>query len=118
MCLDVLRAMEREPQACVVLLDELQRIADLHSALQPALLTLKQLLTLPGEQLEMLARRLVQQLMLTVQIALMLQHAPTAMAEAFALSRQDPGHGRVYGTMPLTDAALQQAILQRAWPVE
>ncbi|MBB3214303.1 putative acyl-CoA dehydrogenase [Herbaspirillum sp. Sphag1AN] len=118
MCLDVLRAMEREPQACVVLLDELQQIADTHTALQPTLQALKQLLTEPPEQREMLARRLVQQLMLTVQTALMLQHAPTAIGEAFALSRQDPGHGRVYGTMPLADAALQQTILQRAWPVD
>ena len=116
MCLDVLRAMEREPQACALLLAELQAVADVHVALQQPLLALKQLLTMPLEQREIQARGLAQQLVLTVQSALMLQHAPAAMAHAFVLSRHDAGHGRVYGTMALMDGALQQAILQRAWP--
>jgi len=119
MCLDVLRAMEREPEGCILLLEELQQVADGHHVLQPPLDALKQLLTTPPEQREMLARRLVQQLILTVQGALMLQHAPAAMAQAFVLSRSDAANGRVYGTLPAgtTDAAsLQQAILQRAWP--
>jgi len=56
---------------------------------------------------------------LTVQGALMLQHAPLPMAEAFVLSRSDAANGRVYGTLPAgsADAAsLQQSILARAWP--
>jgi len=117
MCLDVLRAMEREAQGCVLLLDELQQIADHHAILRPALQTLRQLLGSAPEQREMLARRLVQQLVLTIQGALMLQHAPMDMAHAFVSSRSDPNHGRVYGTLAHNDAALQQAILQRAWPM-
>ncbi|ASU37840.1 isovaleryl-CoA dehydrogenase [Herbaspirillum sp. meg3] len=119
MCLDVLRAMEREPEGCILLLEELQQVADGHHVLQASLDALKQLLTTPPDQREMLARRLVQQLILTVQSALMLQHAPTAMAEAFVLSRSDAANGRVYGTLSAgtTDAAsLQRAILERAWP--
>ncbi len=119
MCLDVLRAMEREPDACLLLLDELQQVADGHEVLQAPLHALKQMMTLAPEQREMLARRLVQQLVLTVQGALMLQHAPQAMAEAFVLSRSDAANGRVYGTLPAgtADAAsLQQSILARAWP--
>jgi putative acyl-CoA dehydrogenase len=87
--------------------------------LQAPLHALKQMMTLPPEQREMLARRLVQQLVLTVQGALMLQHAPLPMAEAFVLSRSDAANGRVYGTLPAgsADAAsLQQSILARAWP--
>jgi len=120
MCLDVLRAMEREPEGCILLLDELQQVADGHAALQAPLDALKQMLTQPPEQREMLARRLVQQLVLTLQSALMLQHAPAAMAEAFTASRSDAANGRVYGTLPagMTDAEkLQQDILQRAWPL-
>ncbi|WP_034294457.1 isovaleryl-CoA dehydrogenase [Herbaspirillum sp. RV1423] len=120
MCLDVLRAMEREPDGCLLLLDELQQVADSHDALQAPLHALKQMLTSPPEQREMQARRLVQQLVLTVQGALMLQHTPLAMAEAFVLSRSDAANGRVYGTLPtesMDAAPLQQSILDRAWPL-
>jgi putative acyl-CoA dehydrogenase len=118
MCLDVLRALEREPQACLLLLDALQQQADMQPLLTPMLQSLKQLLGNPPEQREMQARRLVQQLVLTLQCALMLQQAPAPMAQAFVLSRSEAGHGRVYGCWPAGagDATLQQAILQRAWP--
>jgi len=116
MCLDVLRAIERDPQGCALLLEQLQQIADLHPPLQATLHTLKQLLCSAPQEREMQARRLVQQLILTVQGALMLQYAPPAMADAFVLSRNDAGHGRIYGAMPGNDAVLQQAILDHAWP--
>src|SRR5471032_3044874 len=61
MCLDVLRAMEREPEGCQLLLAELQRVADGQRVLQAPLDSLKQLLTQAPEQREMQARRLVQQ---------------------------------------------------------
>jgi putative acyl-CoA dehydrogenase len=118
MCLDVLRALERDREGCLLLLQELQRIADIQPLLQPLLNILKQLISMPAEQREMQARRLVQQLVLTAQSALMLQHAPAAMAEAFVRSRSDASNGRVYGSLPAgtDDAHLHEAILQRAWP--
>lgn len=115
MCLDVLRAMEREPDSCMLLMDELQRAANDLPALQPPLDVLKQMLSADPDVRETQARRLVQQLVLTVQSALMLQYAPAAMAHAFVLSRCDSACGRVYGTTVM-DAALQQDILLRAWP--
>lgn len=115
MCLDVLRAIEREPESCILLIGQLQEIADAHPVLQAPLDALKQMLIAPPELREAQARRLVQQLVLTVQGALMLQHAPAAMAHAFVRSRQDGGNGRVFGTLT-TDSCLQQEILIRAWP--
>ncbi len=116
MCLDVLRAMEREPETCVLLLDELQQVADTHDVLQAPLHKLKQMLSGATEQREAQARGLVQQLVLTLQSALMLQHAPAAMAQAFVLSRSDAGHGRVFGAWPISHTDTE-AILQRAWPL-
>ena len=63
----------------------------------------------------MLARRIAQRLIIVVQGCLMLQTAPAAVAAAFISSRVDGQCGRVYGT--LTAAAVQDAILMRAWPV-
>ncbi|AMP09372.1 acyl-CoA dehydrogenase, C-terminal domain protein [Collimonas arenae] len=114
MCLDVLRAIEREPAGFGLLLEQLVEAANGHSGLRAMLDDLLKDLATPPEQREMLARRFVQKLVLTVQGALMLQHAPTTIAEAFIASRSEAAGGRVYGT--LAAVHLQQQILQRAWP--
>jgi putative acyl-CoA dehydrogenase len=115
MCLDVLRAIEREPEGFSLLLEYLAQSADAHPGLRSLLAALQTDLATPPEQREMLARRFVQRLVLAVQGSLMLQHAPTVIAEAFIASRVDPECGRVYGTLAAT--ALQHTILERAWPL-
>jgi putative acyl-CoA dehydrogenase len=114
MCLDVLRAVEREAEGLVLLLDQLDIVAAQHAGLKDAVGALRQSLTIPAEEREAQARRLVQQLVIAVQGSLMLQHAPTPIADAFITSRGDAACGRVYGT--LSSAGLQQEILNRAWP--
>jgi len=114
MCLDVLRAIEREPEGFVLLLTQLKGTTMAHSGLQNLVHALQKGLATPPEQREMLARRFVQRLVLAAQASLMLQHAPASMAEAFIASRTDAECGRVYGT--LAAPALQHEILVRAWP--
>ncbi|GAC1326027.1 MAG: isovaleryl-CoA dehydrogenase [Collimonas sp.] len=113
MCLDVLRAIEREPAGFGLLLAQLAEVARDHPGLRSMLDALLKDLATPAEQREVLGRRFVQRLVLTVQGALMLQHAPAAIAEAFIASRSEAMGGRVYGT--LAAAHLQQQILQRTW---
>jgi putative acyl-CoA dehydrogenase len=115
MCLDVLRAIEREPEDWYSMLQQLQKTAAAHPALRALLSALQADLHLPGEQREMQARRITQQLVIALQGCLMLQTAPAAIAEAFISSRVDGQCGRVYGT--LAASAVQDAILMRAWPV-
>ncbi len=115
MCLDVLRAIEREAEGFSLLLDELGSVAAAHPGLHGLVTALRNDLATPPEQREMLARRFVQRLVLAVQGSLMLQHAPAAVADAFIASRTDAECGRVYGT--LAAPALQQNILDRAWPL-
>jgi putative acyl-CoA dehydrogenase len=115
MCLDVLRAIEREVEGFSLLLDEFNSVAAAHPGLHGLVTALRNDLTTPPEQREMLARRFVQRLVLAVQGSLMLQHAPAAVADAFIASRIDAECGRVYGT--LAAPALQQNIIERAWPV-
>jgi putative acyl-CoA dehydrogenase len=116
MCLDVLRAIEREPDGFQLLLESMDAAAAGHDGLLRSLAALRSDLATSAEHREMLARRLVQRLVLVVQGCLMLQQAPRAIADAFIQSRSDADCGRVYGT--LTAPALQEDILQRAWPVE
>lgn len=115
MCLDVLRAIEREPAAFGLLLAQLTEVASGHAGLRTVLNDLLKDLATPAEQREWLARRFVQRLVLTIQCALMLQHAPAEIADAFIASRSDAAGGRVYGT--LVDTHLQQQILQRTWSI-
>lgn len=115
MCLDVLRAVERETEGFVLLLDQFNEAASSHPALRSLVNALRADLTTPLEQREMLARRFVQRLVLATQGVLMLQNTPAPFADAFIASRIDPECGRVYGT--LAAPALQQNILDRAWPV-
>lgn len=115
MCLDVLRAIEREAEGFLLLLKELDNSASAHPGLKSLIGALRKDLATSPEQREALARRFVQRLVLAVQGSLMLQHAPAAMAEAFIASRIDAECGRVYGT--LISPEMHQEILNRAWPV-
>jgi putative acyl-CoA dehydrogenase len=114
MCLDVLRAVEREAEGFLLLLDELDQAAHAHAGLQTLIDALRKDLNMPTEQREMQARRFVQRLVLAAQGSLMLRNAPVPIADAFISSRMDAECGRVYGTLAAT--TLQRQILERAWP--
>jgi putative acyl-CoA dehydrogenase len=114
MCLDVLRAIGREAEGFMLLLNALSEVAAAHPGLRGLVTALRVDLATPPEQREMLARRFVQRLIIAVQGSLMLQHAPAAIADAFIASRIDAECGRVYGT--LSAPVMQQQILDRAWP--
>jgi putative acyl-CoA dehydrogenase len=117
MCLDVLRAMEREPEAAQALFAAWQSDAHAHPALSAALGKLAATLNGPAEQREASARRIAQQIVLIAQATLLVRHAPAVIAEAFIATRLADGcgeSGRVYGTLPATfDHA---AIIERAFP--
>ena len=114
MCLDVLRALERDPDGALLLLRDMGQAAAGHAGLLSLLDELGRGMQSAPEEREALARRFVQRLVLASQAALMLRHAPQEVAETFVASRLDADGGRVYGTMAAT--ALQQRILDRAWP--
>ena len=110
-CLDVLRALHKEPQARDALLAELRlsRGADRH--LDAALDAVEADLLAPDEAS---ARRLVERLATTLQASLLVRHAPPAVADAFCRTRVAGDHGSVFGTLP--DGVDIDAILARAWP--
>ena len=106
MCLDVLRALQRNPDDGARLLQDLSRRAGGHPAVRAELASLQAMLRENPDQLEATARRLAQGLVLTAQAALMLAHADPAHAELFVASRLGRQHGRVFGTLDADADAL------------
>ncbi|WP_284336201.1 acyl-CoA dehydrogenase family protein [Comamonas sp. NoAH] len=117
MCLDVLRAMARDPETASLLLQDLAQQAGEDAALKRTLQHLVQALQLPAAQQEAQARQWVQQLVLLAQACLLRSHAPQAVAEAFVQSRLGLGAaGWVAGAIDIHNMDVD-AILQRALPV-
>ncbi len=113
MCLDVLRAMAKEPASADALFAELERGRGAWPALDAELDALaRDLRDLTDAQRS--ARRLVERLALALQASLLVRHAPSAVSEAFVRSRIAGDHGWAFGTLPRgLDAS---ALVARAWP--
>jgi putative acyl-CoA dehydrogenase len=112
MCLDVLRALQRHPDALGLVLDEL-RPARSERRLDRHLAALESSLRDPAG-LEGRARRITEGLALAVQAALLIEHAPGAVADAFVSSRLEGGWSGTFGTLP---AGLDlRTIVTRATP--
>ncbi|MEV8315995.1 acyl-CoA dehydrogenase family protein [Streptomyces sp. NPDC059900] len=111
--LDVLRALQREPQALNAFLQEvgLARGADhrLDGAIK-ALLT--ELADLDG--IEARARRLTERMALVLQGSLLVRYAPPEVADAYCASRLGGDWGSAFGTLPHSlDLA---SVVERAAP--
>jgi len=115
MCLDVMRAIGREPQAAFELLDSLAQDSQGDARIVAELQSLREMLATPPEQLEGLGRRFAQRLVLAAQAVLLRQHAPGFVADAFVATRLDPQWGRVVGAID-TRGIDVDALLQRALP--
>jgi putative acyl-CoA dehydrogenase len=112
-CLDVLRALAREPETLEALQAELAASAGLDDALdREAESLLAQIADTDGAA-EANARRLVERMALALQASVLLR-TTSPMAEAFCRSRLGGGHGLVFGTLP---ADLDfGALIERALP--
>ncbi len=112
-CLDVLRAIHREPESLAAFLAELEDARGADRRYDQMLGRLKDRMT-DQEDLEFRARRLVEDMAIALQAALLLKHAPKAVADAFCASRLDRDAGNAYGTLP-RGLALEE-IIERARP--
>jgi putative acyl-CoA dehydrogenase len=97
--LDVLRAMAREPASVEALFGELDRARGADRRLDDAVTGLKAGLA-DLDDVELRARRLVERMALVLQGALLVQHAPAAVADAFCASRLAGDWGHAFGTLP------------------
>ena len=112
-CLDVLRAMGREPESVDALFREIDRARGGDARLDAFVDALRDELTDLAD-IERRARRIVERMALALQGSLLVRHGDAAVAEAFCASRMAGDHGRAFGTLP-RDVAFAK-IIERAWP--
>jgi putative acyl-CoA dehydrogenase len=114
-CLDVLRALGRAPDTLTAYWSEVERAAGTDRRFDQAVADLRTEMSDTGDA-EPRARRLVERLALVFQGALLVQHAPPEVADAFCASRLAGDGGRTFGTLPPgVDTA---AIVDRARPAQ
>jgi putative acyl-CoA dehydrogenase len=107
-CLDVLRAIIKEPGSIDSLRAEILLAAGADRRLDAYISVLEQDLDQP---LEVGARRLAERLALALQGSLLVRHSIPAVADAFCASRLLGDWGHAYGTLPTGSDF--QAILER-----
>ncbi|MET2717933.1 acyl-CoA dehydrogenase family protein [Streptomyces harbinensis] len=111
--LDVLRALQREPQALNAFLNEVGQSSGADHRLDAAIKeVLTELSDLDG--IEARARRLVERLALVLQGSLLVRHAPAEVADAFCASRLGGERGLAFGTLP--NGLDLEAVVERALP--
>lgn len=99
--LDVLRAIQREPQALNAFLQEVGKARGADHRLDAAIKDLlSELADLDG--IEARARRLVERMALVLQGSLLVRWAPPEVADAFCASRLGGDWGTAFGTLPHT----------------
>ncbi len=113
MCLDVLRALEKEPDAIGAYIAEVERARGGDKRLDMALDALHKTLA-DTDDAETRARRTVEMMALALQGALLVRHAPAEVADAFCATRLGGNWGQAFGTMP--SGLPLDAIIERAWP--
>ncbi|MFT3721213.1 isovaleryl-CoA dehydrogenase [Pseudorhodoferax sp.] len=111
MALDLLRVL-RKGDVAAALAAELAPARGAHAALDRLAAALPQRVERLADELQ--ARRLAEELALAVQAALLVRHAPPAVADAFCASRIGGDWGRSFGSLPA--GCDFDAILARAAP--
>ena len=96
-CLDVLRAVAKEPDSLEAVLEEIRLGAAADRRLDAFVAGLGQRLVRPQESE---ARRLVEDLALALQGSLLVRFASPAVADAFCASRLAGDRGQAFGTLP------------------
>jgi putative acyl-CoA dehydrogenase len=111
--LDALRALAREPAVAEAYFAEVAIAKGADPRLDQALAALRAELADPA-QLETRARRIVEQLALVLQGALLIRYGDPAVADAFTASRLAGDWGHAFGTLPAGVDTV--AIVKRATP--
>ncbi|NEX92793.1 isovaleryl-CoA dehydrogenase [Caulobacter sp. 17J65-9] len=96
--LDVLRTLQREPAALEAYVAEIAQAKDQDARFDAAARELTDQLAAPPAEAH--ARHLTERMALLLQGALLVRHAPAAVADAFCASRLAGLGGRSYGALP------------------
>jgi putative acyl-CoA dehydrogenase len=96
--LDVLRAMQREPETLTAYLDEVELASGQDSSLDGAVEELKSELANTGEQ-EARARRIVARMAVALQASLLVRYGESTVTGLFLTSRLGGDGGHMFGTL-------------------
>jgi putative acyl-CoA dehydrogenase len=111
-CLDVLRAMQRTPDAVDAFLSELDEVTGTDPHYDTFLDGLKSELS-DLDAFEVRARRIVEKMALALQASILLRSGPSAVTLGFCQSRLAGDSGLAFGTLP--PSIDYDAIIDRAW---
>ena len=106
-CLDVLRALAKEPATSEALIQELESTAGAEKRLDAHIAGIQEQLKSkanngsPHGLAEYAARELTEKLALALQASLLVRHGSPELAEAFIASRLAGQHGQSFGTLPI-----------------
>jgi putative acyl-CoA dehydrogenase len=115
-CLDVLRAMQREPETVSVFLGEVRKAGGADSRLDAFTDAVERRLSKLNE-FEPVARRVVEMMAFALQGSLLVRYSTSAVADAFCATRLNGDWGHAFGTMPGkldTQAIIDRSLIQAA----
>ena len=116
-CLDVLRALRKEPASAEAFFAELDSVRGGSRTLDHEVAALRNLVADQGGDQEARARRTVERMAMALQAACLVRAGNVAIADAFAESRLARAHGVAFGTLE-PSPSLQEALIERVLPVE
>jgi putative acyl-CoA dehydrogenase len=113
-CLDVLRALQREPACRDAFFAELNSARGGHVLLDTEIAQLENMLAEDPATLEGQSRLLAERMTLALQASILIRAGDAAIADTFCQSRLGAQHGLAFGTLPAS-AAIGH-LLDRIWP--
>ena len=113
-CLDVLRALRKEPASAEAFFAELESVRGGNSVLDGEIESLQSTLRGDAEDLESRSRHVVERMGMALQAACLVRSGNVAIADAFCDSRLGRAHGFAFGTLP-PDAPID-VLIERALP--
>jgi len=112
-CLDVLRALGKQPETREAVFAELDAVRGGNRVLDGETASLRKLVAEEDGDMEGRSRRLVERMGMALQGACLVRAGNVAIADAFCESRIGRGHGVAFGT--LASNAPMEALIERAW---
>ena len=112
-CLDVLRAIGREPESRHALFEELVTTKGAHPALDAVVRDIESALADPST-LEQRSRAVVEKMALAIQASLLVRAGHKEVSDIFCETRLGGQHGLCFGTLP--PHAPRKLLLERAFP--
>jgi putative acyl-CoA dehydrogenase len=113
-CLDVLRALRKEPESVDAFFAELEATRGGNALLDREIGALRKSLDADAADLQPRSRQIVERMAMAVQASCLVRAGNVAIADAFCESRLGKSHGLAFGTLP-SDAPFG-ALIERALP--